>query len=89
MKKRKLTFAQRVIFGFTLCVLILCIGEFTGVSLLYNIAWSLFGLTFIIWPDVPATMKYQWSPEKCRAFSRMLGVSAIFGAWVMYFAPLV
>lgn len=79
---KKLTFGQRLIFAFAFCLAALLIGEAVRLPWLYNAAWTLVGLTFLIWPDVPSNLKIYWSPDKCRRFGRLLGVCCIIGTWL-------
>ena len=82
MNFKNLPFTSRCLFGFLLCFLSLFIADTINFPSLYSIAWTLFGITFMIWPSVPDTMREKWSDAACRGFSYLLGILLTAGGWI-------
>ena len=82
MNIRNLPFTTRCLFGFLVCFLSLFIADAIQFSQLYSIAWTLFGITFLIWPSVPDVMREKWSDAACRRFSWLFGLLLTLGGWM-------
>ncbi len=87
MKPARPTFGQRMIYAFVFCLIVHFIAQAVQIFWLYNLAWSIVGVTLIIWPDVPANLRMYWPEDKCRRFGRLLGVCCIIGAWLVRIGP--
>ena len=82
MNIQNLPFTKRCLYGFLFCFLSLFIADAIHFAQLYSIAWTLFGITFFIWPSVPDSMEEKWSATACRRFSWLFGILLIIGGWM-------
>ena len=87
MHQKKLTFGQRMIYAFGFCFIVLIISEAIQLHWLYNLAWTVVGITCLIWPDVPSNLRIYWPEDKCLRFGRLLDICCIIGAWMVRNGP--
>lgn len=83
----KITFKSHIIFGIIMILLGNLIAILSDNGIFSNIAWILYGSSFLVHPSYPLRLEGYFGERKAKLMIRILGILCIMIGFCFWFVP--